>query len=86
MMLNKEVKVRSDEDKLAIDNKSKVERLLQNKDFVDIILERYMRDTIHDLMYREGSSKGTLRGIDSRKDLNDFIYGVIEEGKISEEK
>jgi len=68
-----------------IDNKSKVERLLQNQDFVDIILKSYMNESIHELMFREGSSDGVMRGIDARKSLNDFIYGIIEEGKIAEE-
>lgn len=68
-----------------IHNKSKVERLLQNQDFVDIILKSYMNESIHELMFREGSSDGVMRGIDARKSLNDFIYGVIEEGKIAEE-
>ena len=69
-----------------IDDKRKVERLLQNQDFVDIILKSYMNDSIHELMFREGSSDGVIRGIDSRKSLNDFIFGIIEEGKIAEEK
>jgi len=68
-----------------INNKSKVERLLQNQDFVDIILKSYMNESIHELMFREGSSDGVMRGIDARKSLNDFIYGIIEEGKIAEE-
>lgn len=68
-----------------IHNKSKVERLLQNQDFVDIILKSYMNESIHELMFREGSSDGVMRGIDARKSLNDFIYGIIEEGKIAEE-
>jgi len=69
-----------------ISDKRKAESLLQNKEFVDIILVRYMKDSIHDLMFREGSSDGVMRGIDSRKSLNDFLYGIIEEGKIAEEK
>ena len=68
-----------------INDKRQAEALLQNKDFVDIILVRYMKESIHDLMFREGSSDGVMRGIDSRKDLNDFLYGIIEEGKIAEE-
>ena len=68
-----------------VDKKSKVDRLLNNSDFIDIILVDYMKESIHELMYREGSSDGTIRGINSRKDLNDFIYGVIEEGMIANE-
>ena len=33
--------------------KVQVEELLQNKVFVDIIMRRYMRESIHDLMFRE---------------------------------
>jgi len=69
-----------------IEDKRLVEELLQNKAFKAIILNRYMKDSIHELMYREGSSDGTVRGIDARKSLNDFLYGIIEEGKILEER
>ena len=73
------------ERKLAIQDMKKAEKLLQNKEFVDIILGRYMKESIHDLMYREGSSDGVLKGIDARKSLNDFIYSIIEDGKLAEE-
>ena len=66
--------------------KTQVEELLQNKGFIDIIMPRYMRESIHDLMYREGSSNGVTRGIDARKDLNDFLFNIIEEGKLAEER
>ena len=66
--------------------KAQMEELLQNKAFKDIILNKYMNESIHELMYREGSSNGVLRGIDARKELNDFIFGIIEEGKFEEEK
>jgi len=68
-----------------IRNKEKAERLLENKDFMDIILVDYMSTSIHELMYREGSSDGVLKGIDARKSLNDFFYAIIEEGKRAEE-
>ena len=70
---------------IRVGKKDAVNRLLENKDFIDIILVDYMKETIHELMYREGSSDGTIRGIDARKSLNDFIYGLIEEGKIASE-
>ena len=69
-----------------IRNKTTVEVLLQNKGFIDIILKKYMEDSIRELMYREGSSDGVCRGIDARKELNDFIFNIIEEGKYEEEK
>ncbi len=69
-----------------IREKQKAERLLQNQEFIDIILVRYMNESIHELMFREGSSDGVMRGIDARKSLNDFIFSIIEEGKIAEDK
>ena len=36
-------------------------------------------------MFREGSSDGVMRGIDARKSLNDFLYSIIEDGKLAEE-
>ena len=69
-----------------IRNKAKAERLFENKDFMDIILVEYMNKSIHELMYREGSSIGVRKGIDARKSLNDFLYAIIEEGKVAEEQ
>ena len=74
-------------DKITLKHrKRQVEELLQIKAFKDIILKEYMNDSIHELMFREGSSDGVCRGIDSRKSLNDFLFGIIEEGKILEER
>ena len=70
--------------RVKVEKARKVNSLLQNKDFVDIILVEYMKESIHDLMYREGASNGTLKGIEARKSLNDFLYGLIDEGKIAE--
>lgn len=66
--------------------RDKVVRLLENPDFKDIFLEYYLKTTMHDLMYREGSSNGVMKNLDARKNLNDFIYDIIDNGKIADEQ
>ena len=71
--------------RVKVEKARKVNSLLENKDFMDIILIEYMKESIHDLMYREGASDGTLKGIEARKSLNDFLFNLISDGEIAKE-
>ena len=68
-----------------IEAKVKVERLLSNQDFVDIIFTKIMKEDLHQLLMMEGSSDGAMKAVDACKFISDRIYGIISEGTHAEE-
>lgn len=68
------------------DRKKKMESLLDDPNFKDIFINYFLKSTIHELMYREGSSQGVMKELDARKVFNDFMYNIIDSGKNAEEQ
>lgn len=66
-------------------NKNKALRLLEDKDFIDLFLVEYLKESTYEMIYREGPSDGVVKEINARKTFNDFLYGIINEGTIAEE-
>ena len=71
--------------KQKIQDKSKALRLLEDKDFFDLFLVKYLKESTYEMIYREGPSDGVIKEINARKSFNDFLYGIIDEGTIAEE-
>ena len=71
--------------KLKIQEKSKALMLLEDKNFYDLFLVKFLKESTYEMIYREGSSDGVVKEINARKVFNDFLYGIIEEGTIAEE-
>lgn len=57
----------------------KTNRLYNNEDFQDIILNRYIKDGIIDISLRENvDSKNVQNEIISRKNLNDYLINCLD--------
>ena len=63
-----------------------MDRLVVNPDFKLVFLEHFLKSTLNELIYREGSSDGVIKALDTRKGFNDFIYDTIDQGKYAEQK
>lgn len=58
---------------------------MDDKDFIDLFLVEYLKESTYEMIYREGPSDGVVKEINARKTFNDFLYGIINEGIIAEE-
>lgn len=67
------------------DRLNDLNKLLEMPEFKSIFLEHFLKTTLYDVMYREGSSDGVNKLIDARKGFNDFVYDIIDEGKQAQE-
>jgi len=63
-----------------------MDRLVMNDDFKLVFLNHFLKTTLNELVFREGSSDGVIKAIDVRKGFNDFIYDTIDQGKYAENK
>lgn len=74
------------------ESKRKLERrkwmlnLLETTEFKEIFLKHYMKETLNEMIYREGSSPGVMVELNARKNFHDYIYGIIDEGEQAEEQ
>lgn len=69
---------------LMVENGLKVERLIKNKDFVDIITELYMKDSLNTLAlnlnnYKKESREYQLEAIVARGYLAKFLEAILTE-------
>ena len=65
--------------------KKDMEYLLGLEEFQNVFLKEYMRESLNEMIYREGSSNGVIKALDARKQFNDFVYDIINEGTKAEE-
>ena len=68
-----------------LDTKNKMDRLLSNEDFRYIFIDLFLKDSLNEMIYREGSSDGVIKALDARKAFNDFVYDIIDEGDNAKE-
>lgn len=71
--------------KRDLDAKKQLDKLLKQEEFVNIFLKKFLKESLHEMIYREGSTPGVIKQMDARKVFNDFIYQIIEDGKKAEE-
>jgi len=72
----------SDEEK--IDEKAKkILRLLDNDDFVDIIMDEYLGSDIHDLVMEEDVKKEAIQEeLISRRTLRLYLYDILRQAEL----
>lgn len=68
-----------------IRNKEKANRLLNTPEFFDLILVKFLKESMYEVIYREGASDGVVKEIAARKVFNDFLYAIIDEGTMAEQ-
>ncbi len=72
-----------DEKKLFRSQGEALNRLIDNQDFRDIFLKKYLDSHIKELYLREGNSDGVGKAIDAVKYFNDYLYGIITNAEIA---
>jgi len=75
-----------EEAKRKVDLKNRLERLFKDEDFDTLFMREYLKTTAYEVLYREGISDGSRRVLDARKVFHDFLYDIIESGKLAEEQ
>jgi hypothetical protein len=71
----------------AVKDAEAVMRLYENQDFKRIILDRFIGESIRDLVLTQNvDTEATRAELKARKILKDFLYNIIDEAKkLSEE-
>jgi len=60
-----------------------MDRLMNNQDFIDIILTRFLKEDIVKVTLEQNlSSEATINALRARQELNKFISDIITEGEI----
>ena len=59
--------------------------LLDQPEFVDIFMKDFLKSSLVELIYREGSSDGVIKALDARKVFNDYVYDIIDQGVTAEQ-
>ena len=79
------IRTEREELQLKIERKRKLDKILNSDEFQDIFLNYFLKESMYEMMYREGSSPGVVKQLDARKIFNDFVYDIIDDGKNAEE-
>jgi len=71
-------------DEEIIDEKAKkILRLLDNDDFVDIIMDEYLGSDIHDLVMEEDVKKEAIQEeLISRRILRTYIFDILRQAEL----
>lgn len=69
-----------------IDLKNRLERLLKNEDFDILFMQEYLKASAYEVLYREGIQDGSRRVLEARKVFHDYLYDIIDSGKIAEDE
>lgn len=59
--------------------------LLGQPEFNDIFMKDFLKSSLVELIYREGSSDGVIKALDARKVFNDYVYDIIDQGVTAEQ-
>ena len=68
-----------------LDIKKQLDILMSMEEFRYIFLELFLKESLNEMIYREGSSAGVIKALDARKAFNDFLYDIIDEGDKAKE-
>ena len=63
-----------------LDTKKQLDKLLAMDEFRYIFMEVFLKESLNEMIYREGSSDGVIKALEARKVFNDFVYDIIDEG------
>jgi hypothetical protein len=73
----------TEEERIKIDTARKMNRLLENSDFSDVILKMFLsEDIIGTVMSQNLNSEATIDALKARQELSKFISDIITEGEI----
>ncbi len=78
--------IQDDIERSKIIKMDSMKRLLENEDFRLVFMDGYLRESLIELMYREGVKESNINIMNARKIFSDFMYGVIEEGNFAASK
>ena len=63
----------------------KIQKLYQNKEFQEMILEDFITNGIHHIVMTENvESRATQDALNARRILHEWMYGIIQEAEIAE--
>lgn len=69
-----------------VELKNYLEVMLKQEAFQIVFQNHYLKETLNEMIYREGASPGVMVELNARKAFSDYLYMITDRGIEAEKK